>query len=220
MAVSYDQRPYRVPADATEVILVRHGASAAAVPGEPFELLEGRGDPPLAPDGLWQAEAAAERLAGEPLTGLFTSTLRRTRETAAPLARMTGLQPVAIADLCEVSLGDWDGGEFRVRAREGDPLIAEVLTKERWDLIPNAESPEAFAARVTRGLDAVVAAAGPGVAVAVFVHGGVIAELCRQATRSRPFAFLMNDNASITRLVVHPHGRLHLRSFNDISHLA
>lgn len=217
---SYDQRPYEVPADATEVILVRHGASAAAVPGEPFELLDGRGDPPLAEEGHREAVAVAERLASEPLAGLFTSTLQRTQQTAAPLARLTGLEPRAISDLCEVSLGDWEGGVFRIKAHERDPLIGAVLTQERWDLIPNAESNEAFAARVKRGLDELVTVTGTGVAAAAFVHGGVIAELCRQATQSRPFAFLTNDNASITRLVVHPHGRLHLRSFNDISHLA
>jgi probable phosphoglycerate mutase len=54
---------------------------------------------------------------------------------------------------------------------------------------------------------------------AAFVHGGVIAELCRQATGSRPFAFLHADNASITRLVALADGRRLLRSFNDTAHL-
>lgn len=220
MSEAYEQRPYAVPADATEVILVRHGASAAAVPGEPFELLDGRGDPSLASAGERQAAAVAERLAGENLAGIFTSTLRRTQETAAPLARRTGLEPRVLADLCEVCLGDWEGGEFRIRFRAGDPLVAEVMREERWEVIPGAESSAVFAERTRRGLDAVVAAAGPGASVAAFVHGGVIAELCRQATGSRPFAFLFVDNGSLTRLVAHADGRLTLRGFNEISHLA
>lgn len=220
MTVSYEQRPYAVPPDATEVILVRHGASAAHTPGESFELLEGRGDPPLAEGGEQQAEAVAQRLASEPLAGIFTSTLRRTHQTAAPLARLTGLEPVALGDLVEVSLGDWEGGEFRVRAHERDPLVLEVLARERWDLIPNAEPADVFTERVRRGLDAVVAAVGAGAVAVAFVHGGVIGELCRQATGSRPFAFIRNDNASITRLVVNADGGLLLRSFNDTAHLA
>lgn len=56
--------------------------------------------------------------------------------------------------------------------------------------------------------------------MAGFVHGGVIAELCRQATGSRPFAFIRNDNTNVTRIVVHPEGTLLLRSFNDTTHLA
>jgi probable phosphoglycerate mutase len=51
------------------------------------------------------------------------------------------------------------------------------------------------------------------------VHGGVIGELCRQATASRPFAFVHADNASITRLVALADGRRLLRSFNDTAHL-
>jgi probable phosphoglycerate mutase len=52
------------------------------------------------------------------------------------------------------------------------------------------------------------------------VNGGVIGELARQATRSRPFAFVHADNASITRLVVFADGRQLLRSFNDVAHLS
>jgi probable phosphoglycerate mutase len=215
----YPQRRFALPPDATEVVLVRHGASAAAVPGERFELVEGQGDPPLAPEGREQAEAVAERLAREQIAGLFVTTLRRTSETAAPLAGRTGLQPVVVPELREVHLGDWEGGEFRVRVHEGDPVAVRVFEEERWDVIPNAEPAEDFAQRVRAGLDAVVAAAGPGVSAVAFVHGGVIAELCRQATASRPFAFVPVENASISRLGVFPDGRWMLRSFNDTVHL-
>jgi probable phosphoglycerate mutase len=51
------------------------------------------------------------------------------------------------------------------------------------------------------------------------LHGGVIGEICRQATSSRPFAFVHSDNCSISRLVVLPGGRQLLRSFNDTAHL-
>ncbi len=220
MSAAYEQRPYAVPPDATEVILVRHGASAAVVAGEPFELLDGRGDPPLSDVGERQAEAVAERLAREPLAAVFTSTLRRTHQTAAPLVRRVGLEPVALADLCEVCLGDWEGGEFRVREREGDALVAQVLAEERWDVIANAEPAPAFAERVRRGVAEIVSVVGSGALAAAFVHGAVIGELGRQATLSRPFAFIRNDNASITRLVVHGDGTLLLRSFNDTAHLA
>jgi probable phosphoglycerate mutase len=47
----------------------------------------------------------------------------------------------------------------------------------------------------------------------------VIGQLCRQATDSRPFAFVHSDNGSISRLVVFDDGRWLLRSFNDIAHL-
>ena len=201
-------------------MLVRHGASQPAVPGEPFPLLDGHGDPTLAPEGEEQAILVAERLATEPLAGLFVTTLRRTAQTAAPLAAVLGLEPVVVPELREVFLGEWDGGEFRVRMAEGDPIAIQAVVEERWDVIPGGEPMEAFALRVRAGIEAVAAAAGTDVTVAAFVHGGVIGEVCRQATASRPFAFIHSDNGSLTRLVALDAGPWLLRSFNDTAHLA
>ena len=198
---------------------MRHGASAAAVPGEPFETLEGQSDPPLAPDGEQQAEAVAERLAGEEFAALFVTPLRRTAQTAAPLIARTGLEPAVVPEWREVRLGEWEGGELRIRAAQRDPKFFEVIEAERWDVIPGAEPAKEFAERVRAGLESTVARVGPGAIAVAVVHGGVIGELARQATRSRPFAFVHSDNASITRLVVFADGRQLLRSFNDVAHL-
>jgi probable phosphoglycerate mutase len=215
----YPQRRFTPPPGSTELILVRHGASAHAVPGEPFDLLDGHADPPLAPEGREQAKAVAGRLAGEPVGALFVTPLRRTQETAAPLAELKRLEPQVVPELREVMLGDWEGGALRIRAAEGDPLFFRMLEEERWDVIPNAEPMEQFAARVRRGVLSIVARVGPGAVAAAFVHGGVIGELARQATRSRPFAFVHADNCSITRLVVLSDDRWLLHSFNDGAHL-
>jgi probable phosphoglycerate mutase len=214
------QKPFSLPEGATEIIVVRHGASEVALPGARFPLVDGRGDPPLAPEGLRQAEAVAERLAGESLAGIFVSGLRRTAQTAAPLAERVGIEPVVVPELREVNLGDWEGGELRIRVAHRDPIAMRVLAEERWDLIPNAEPMEELARRVRTGLERVIEALGPGGTGVAFLHGGVIGELCRQATASRPFAFVHSDNASITRLVVLADGRWMLRSFNDSAHLA
>ena len=218
---TYPQRAFALPPDATEVVLVRHGASAAAVPGQPFEELEGQSDPPLAPEGEQQARLVAERLAGggEEFAALFVTTLKRTAQTAAPLAERTGLEPVVIPELREVGLGEWEGGELRIRAANRDPLFFEVIASERWDTIPGAEHADEFAERVRAGLRKVIEAVGPGATGVAVVHGGVIGELARQATSSRPFAFVHADNCSITRLVVFGDGRQLLRSFNDVAHL-
>ncbi len=218
---SYPQRPFAVPADATEVVLVRHGASQAHVPGERFPTIEGgHSDPPLSPEGEQQARRVGARLAaGPPPHALFVTPLQRTGQTAAPLMAATGLEPTVVPELREVHLGEWEGGELRVRLTHGDPLIGELFAQERWSVIPGAEDQEAYAARVGAGLERVVAAAGPGTSVVAVVHGGVIGELCRQATGSRGFAFIHADNCSITRLVVFADGRRLLRSFNDTSHL-
>ena len=216
---SFEQHPYSLPAGATEVVLVRHGASAAAVEGVRFPLVDGRSNPPISEAGQSQAEAVAERLAGEAIGALFVSPLRRTHETAAPLAEATGLEPTVLPDLAEVFLGAFEGGEYRVRAGRGDPIVKRVFAEQRWDAIPDAESLEDLGRRVRAAVERMVAETGPESTAVAFAHGAVIGELCRQATGSRPFAFVHADNGSISRLVVREDGRWLLRSFNDIAHL-
>jgi probable phosphoglycerate mutase len=216
---TYPQRAFAVPPDATELIVVRHGASASILPGQSFPLLDGHGDPELSPAGHDQARLVAERLHGEPIRAVFVTPLRRTAETAGPLLAATGLRPTVLADLREVHLGEWEGGEYRIRMAQRDPVAIRALMEERWDAIPGGEPMDALAERVGRGLDAMLTGIGPGGVGVAVLHGGVIGEICHQATSSRPFAFVHADNCSISRLVVLPGGRQLLRSFNDTAHL-
>jgi probable phosphoglycerate mutase len=216
---TYPQRAWTLPDNATEVLLVRHGASQAAVEGESFEMLEGHGNPPLSPEGELQAQAVARRLADDPPDTLFITNLVRTAQTAAPFVHLTGMKPVVVPELAEVSLGEWEGGAMRVRAAQGDPLVGRIFEEQRWDVIPGAEPMEAFAARVREGFLRVVRETGPGRVAAAVVHGGVIGELCAQATAAPKLTFVHAENTSISRIVVFGDGRWLLRSFNDTAHL-
>jgi probable phosphoglycerate mutase len=218
-AKHYPQEDYSRPAGSIEVVLVRHGASEALRDDEPFELLEGQADPSLSEAGERQAQLVAAALAREPIEALFVTTLRRTAQTAAPYAGLSGLQPVVVPELREVHLGELDGGAFRIAVAHRDPLIGEVFARERWDVIPGAESAEELERRTRAGLDRILAGLEPGATVAAVLHGGVIGELCRQITGSRPFAFVHADNGSFTRIAVLPDGRRWVRSFNEGGHL-
>jgi probable phosphoglycerate mutase len=214
---SFSQRPYVGPPGSTELLLVRHGASADSVEGESFELVEGQGDPALSEAGRHQAELVAQRLGHELFDGMYVSTLRRTAQTAAPLVDRTGITPVVDADLREVFLGEWEGGLLRQKAADQDPLFERVMTEQRWDLVPGAETRDEFGGRLRRAVER-IAAAHPGGRVVVFSHGAAIGELLAKATGSAPFAFLGADNASISRLVVASE-RWVLRGYNDTAHL-
>lgn len=198
---------------------MRHGSVASVRAGDQGPPIGRQNDPPLSDDGRAQAEAAAGRLAAEPIAAVFVTTLRRTVETAAPLLERRPLEPVVLEDLREVELGDWEHGELSRRARRGDPEFVRVMREQRWDLIPNAEPADAFAERVERGIAAAAGAAGPGTVAVAFTHSAVIAEACRQITGSEPFAFLTVSNGSLTRLVRMPDGRWVLVSFNETAHL-
>lgn len=214
---SYRQRRFRQPDGATSIILVRHGESEPAIPGSPFPLVGGHGDPALAPDGLQQAEAVAGRLVDEHLDALYVTTLRRTVQTAAPLAARTGLVPAVEADLREVHLGDWEGGLYRQKAAAGDPIIDLMVREQRWDVIPGAEPADVFDARVEGAINR-IATAHRGGRVAVFSHGGVIGAVLARASGSRPLAFVGCDNGSISQIVVFG-DQWYVRRVNDTSHL-
>jgi 2,3-bisphosphoglycerate-dependent phosphoglycerate mutase len=213
----FRQHRFTAPPGATTVLLVRHGESAPARPDVPFDLRDGHGDPELDPVGVAQAELLAARLATERIDAIYVTTLRRTHETAAPLAARLDLTPRVEADLREVFLGEWEGGALRARAAAADPVFEEIFRKERWDVIPGAEPLDDFEARTQRGLRRIVDAHPDGRVVAV-VHGGVIGQLLHHITGSRRFAFAGSDNASISEIVVSPE-RSVLRRYNDVSHL-
>lgn len=218
-AGGFEQHRYVPPPDSVEVVVVRHGASEAALPGKRFPLIDGQGDPALSEVGRSQALSVARELADERFSGAFVSNLRRTQETAAPLAAKIGLEPTVLPDLREVFLGELEGGAYRIKVAEGDPLVAEIVARERWDVIPGAESPEEFEARLRGAIETIADAVPAGSVVVAFAHGAVIGQLCAMATGSRPFAFVHADNGSISRLVVHEDGRWLLRSFNETRHL-
>jgi len=185
-----------------------------------FALVGGHGDPPLAPAGVEQAELAAQRLidTGESIAAIYVTTLQRTVQTAAPLAERLGLDPIVEADLREVFLGDWEGGEFRRRVADGDPIAQLMYVEQRWDVIPGGEPAHQFRNRVQRGIER-IAAAHPDELVVAVVHGGVIGEIMNLATGSTGFAFTGADNASITHVVVTA-DRWVVRCWNDTSHLS
>jgi 2,3-bisphosphoglycerate-dependent phosphoglycerate mutase len=214
---AFRQRRFEPPAGATDLFLVRHGQSAPYVDGTLFALIDGQGDPPLSADGEEQAQALGARLATAGIDAIYVSTMRRTAQTAAPLASRLGLTPLVEARLREVHLGAWEGGVFRKNVAEAHPIAQRMMTEERWDAIPGAEPADAFASRVRAAVER-IAADHPGQRVAAFTHGGVIGQALALAARSRPFAFTGAENCSISRLVITPE-RWIVRGYNDTAHL-
>lgn len=209
-----------LPDGGIEVMLARHGS----VEHRPSDrLVEADGvigshrDPDLSELGRRQAIALGQRLRDVAPRALFVTPLARTQQTAAPLADELRLQPLVDPDLREVYLGDWEG--LFGRHPDQGPVIRRMLELGRWDVIPNAEPMEQLSQRVRDALERVADAGAPGGTVVAIVHGGIVAEACRQVTGSRPFAFLHAENASITRLVRLADGRWELHGFNDIAHL-
>ena len=118
-------------------MLWRHGQTTWNVEHR----FQGQTDIPLDETGEAQAEQAARRLATLRPDALFSSDLTRAQQTAAPLARLTGLPVTLDKDLRERFGGDWEG--------LSDKEIRERYPAERatWNP-PNGEPTSVVADRV------------------------------------------------------------------------
>jgi broad specificity phosphatase PhoE len=90
-----------------KLILVRHGHTCLNVPGRD-ERLRGWLDLPLDDQGLQEAAETAERLADYPVEAIYSSDLRRARQTAEVLRRRTHAPRVAATK----ELRPWNLGVF------------------------------------------------------------------------------------------------------------
>ena len=123
MVKEYRQHIFRRPKRATEIFLIRHGESEAYVEGKSFILKDGQSDPSLHPQGKLQAKAIAKKFKDHPLAAIYITPLRRTKQTADPLADTKNIIPKVVPELREIFLGDWDGGIYRRKLVNKDPLL-------------------------------------------------------------------------------------------------
>ena len=169
------------------LLLVRHGETDWNAAGK----IQGCTDTPLNARGRAQALALAGRLRGERPQRLYTSPLRRARETAAIVGAELALEPETVEALREISFGEWEGCSWEEIQRrwprefawcEGDRLNRAPPGGESYGQLMERAPPggESYGQLMERALPAVEAIrrAPGGTAVAV-CHSAVIrAVLC------------------------------------------
>jgi len=120
----------------TTVFLVRHGQTESNVTG----FYMGWSDEDLNEVGYIQARRLASRLAGLPITPVYTSPLQRAYTTAAILAEPHRLEPKALDDLIEIQLGDWQGLHMDEIKRRWAGLWHQWRVDPSNLTLPNGES--------------------------------------------------------------------------------
>lgn len=157
------------------VVLARHGRTTANASGVLAGRSTGVG---LDDQGVAQARAAGERLAGVPVVALVTSPLERCRSTAREIARALPERPRPANErgLLECDYGDWTGRELKTLAKE--PMWATVQAHPSAAAFPGGETMAAMAARAVEAVrrwDARVEAEhGPDAVWVAVSHGDVI----------------------------------------------
>jgi probable phosphomutase (TIGR03848 family) len=132
----------------TTLLLVRHGNTSTT-----GKLLPGRAPGlHLAESGVRQAERAGERIAElKRVDAIYTSPLERARETAAPIAKATGVKSKVERGLLECDFGDWTGAELPKLMK-----LPEWRTVQRAPStfrFPNGESFTEMQVRIVSTLD-------------------------------------------------------------------
>jgi probable phosphoglycerate mutase len=149
----------------TTILMARHGETD----WNRDQRFQGHADPPLNDVGREQAQALAERLAGERLDAVYTSPLHRASETAAIVAARLGLTPEPLDGLREVDVGSWSGlTRTDVEERFPEGYRRWLDFGHGWD---DGESYDELGERVLETL-ARVAARHPGGRILVVTHGG------------------------------------------------
>lgn len=152
----------------TRLILWRHGRTA----WNAGRRIQGHSDSPLDELGHEQAAQAAAVLAAMSPAAIVASDLSRVTDTAAPLARLTGLPVSTDPRLRERNFGDWQGSTL------DEVAAAHPVEYARWRSGEpvggcGVEEVEELAKRVALAIQD-AAALVPDGTVIVVTHGGAV----------------------------------------------
>jgi len=123
--------------------LVRHGNTAQSSEG----VFCGDLDPPLTERGRMEATRLARAMEPLDLTALYCSPKQRARETADPISRACGLQPVVDDGLREIAYGAWEGRKESEIAKTDAEAFSAWQGDPAFVSPPGGESAFAIAAR-------------------------------------------------------------------------
>ena len=159
---------------AATLLLARHGETDWNLERR----WQGHAESDLTANGRAQAQALGEQLRGRGIHAIYSSALRRARDTAGIVGAELGL-PVQVQEaLREVDVGEWAGlttDEIEQRYPEGAARRRGGGTG--WE---HGESIDAMSARIAAAL-VEIAAAHEDETVLVVTHGGPIREVRRAA---------------------------------------
>ncbi|WP_129840437.1 histidine phosphatase family protein [Streptomyces sp. RFCAC02] len=151
------------------IVLWRHGQTAWNL----ADRFQGQLDIDLTDTGRAQARRAAAKLADLPPDAIICSDLRRTRDTAAELASVTGLDVTYDDALRETYAGDWQGlTHTEIRERFGDQY--EAWRRGEPVRRGGGELETEVADRAAPVVERTVEKLPPGGVLVVVSHGGAI----------------------------------------------
>lgn len=151
----------------TKFLLVRHATNPTV-----GKTLTGRAaGVHLNEAGKKQAQHLAVRLAGAPITAIYSSPMERAVETAAPIAAALQLQTQIDAQFTEIDFGEWTGASFEtLQSNAGFQRFNSFRSNTR---VPGGETMLEAQTRFIQGMEK-LAARHAGEKVVIVSHADVI----------------------------------------------
>lgn len=178
------------------LLLVRHGETD----WNTAHRYQGHTDIPLNDEGQRQARLLARALAGETVSKLYASDLKRAAETAAVLAETLGIHVESTTELREMHFGVLEGKTW-AEAEASNPAMLANWLADRDRPPPGGETQTAFTMRIAGFLDR-IRHEHDGETVLIAAHGGPLKEIIRLALDLPPeyrWAFRLS-NTSLSEL--------------------
>ena len=196
-----------------KILLLRHGQILANKEGR----WHGSTDSPLTIKGRWQAFLTGRFLAKTvSLDAVYTSPLKRCRQTGALASKSYKGVTTVINGLAEMSIGQWEDMEF-AKLNAEHRLIERFNTDLDW-APPEGESLGTVALRMQESLLQIADNHGADETVLVVSHGAAMAVALGQLLHQDPRAWMQYrfDNCSLTEIRLGDNPSL--EKFNDCSH--
>ncbi|MGN6758870.1 MAG: histidine phosphatase family protein [Thermomicrobiales bacterium] len=157
------------------IYLVRHGENPANILREfSYRTV----DYSLTPRGVEQARQAAAFFRAQPIDAIYSSPLKRARETAAEIAAALDLPITVLEELREINIGDLEGQSTDENWVLHDAIVADWERGNVERTFPGGENFTMLAARAAASLRAMIAGRS-GQRIAVVAHGGIMRAIAR-----------------------------------------
>lgn len=153
------------------ILFMRHGQTPANVIGSLDTATPGPG---LTELGAQQADAVVAALSHEPIEAIYVSKLRRTHETAAPLAAALGLTPIELPGTHEIEAGDLEGLTSHDAVRTYMSTVFAWGTGDFAPRMPGGADGNEFFNRFDASIAEVVSTHADDATVVVVSHGAAI----------------------------------------------
>lgn len=151
--------------------LLRHGQT----PASRANVYSGSGlDPDLTPEGEEMARRFADAYRDVPWRAVYCSPLRRTRQTAAPLCQLLGMEPEARDELKEIAYGKWEGLPLEQITREFHDDYLRWVADPGWYPPTGGETAVTIARRAMRAVEEIMARFPEGGNVLIVSHKATI----------------------------------------------